>query len=102
MRGEAGNDADGLLVNDCQQLLDGLAARPAERLGENLALNLAAEQRADARASQAEAQLVDEVRRKHERVAERQTNFTRFDLGAIRRRTHAAPLVPVFEDGPCG
>ncbi len=90
------------LVNDCQQLLDRLAACLAEGLGENLAFDLAAEQRADARAGETEPQLIDEIRRQHERVAERETDFARIDLAALGRRTRAPALVPVFEHGPRG
>ena len=84
-REQAGDDAGGFLVNDCAELLDRLAACFAEHVGEKLALDLAAEQCADARAGETEPQLIDEVRRQHERVAEREPDFARLDLAAFGR-----------------
>ena len=54
------------------------------QFGEDFAFDLAAKQRADARAGEAEAKLVDEIRRQHESIAERMADRHRIDVGACR------------------
>ena len=71
-------------VTMASSVVDRLAAVLAPQLGKRLAFDLAAEQRADARAGEAEPELIDEIRRQHEGVAERVADLGRIDVGARR------------------
>ena len=59
----------------------------APQISKSLALDLAGKQRADARAGEPESQLIGEIRRQHEGVAERMANIGRIDIGAHGSRT---------------
>ncbi len=84
--GQAGDHAGRFVGDNGQEVIDRFAVGLAPQRGESFALDLAPEQRADARAGESEAQVVDEIRRQHEGIAERMADLGRIDVGPLGRR----------------
>src|SRR5206468_1956861 len=95
LSGQTGHGAGLLFRQRLERGIDLSAALLAPEIGKAPALHLAAEQRADARPGKPEAQVADEIRRQHERVAERLSDDCRIDVAALRSRTITPPFAPM-------
>ena len=100
LRRHAGDGADALVVEDGKEIGDDRLARRGPQADERLAFELAAEQRADPRAGEPKRMTRAAVERQDEGVAEHLANGAGLDLGALGRRTLAAPLLPIRIEFP--